>query len=137
MIKEILKQTETWNEPDIAELIRLLNLRRDQITRLFDYCFHRVPNLLERDRTTRLIKQHGYKLVKECFAEAGLQSEKGKHSIKYVEAIIKNVLQKESLQKHREEARKLTEAVADISKDKIRPKTDMEAKKWQGMFKDI
>lgn len=131
-IKEILKETETLNEPEIAELIRLLNVRRDQITRIFDYCFHRTPTLLERDKTTKMISQYGYQIVRESFAEAGLQSEKSKHNVKYVEAIIKNTLQKESLKKHREEAKQIREIIPDKRTNK-----ETSGQEWVGMFKDI
>jgi len=132
LIKSILKQTETWLEPDIAELMRLLNLRRDKVTRIFDYCFHRTPTLLERDRLTKMLNTYEYDKVKEAFAEAGLQSDKSKHNIKYVEAILKNMLQKENLTKYREEAKQIRELIPEKRTEK-----ETSGDEWVGMFKNV
>jgi len=98
---DILEATKDWNEPEIAHLMRLLNLRRDMITRVWDYTLGKTPTLFERDQTTLLISEYTYDKVKQAFGDAGLQSEKSKHGLPYIKAILKKQHQEESIKKEK------------------------------------
>lgn len=134
-IKTILEMTKDWSEPGIADLLKLINLRRDQVTRIWDYCFGKQCTLFERDQTTLMIKEHGYDKVKQAFAEAGKQAEKGKHSLSYIQAVLKGMKQKEAIDKEKAFAALKAKEVALISGDKLREKTDLKPKEWVGFAK--
>lgn len=137
-IPEILEITKDWSEPDIAQLLRALNLRRDMITRVWDYTLGKVPTLFERDQTTNLITEYGYDAVRQAFGECGLQAEKSKHGLPYIKAILKKQKEQASIKKQKEEARELAKVTAEIAGTKAREKTDLDKPLWKaGMFKDI
>src|SRR5574343_622535 len=130
---QILESTKEWGEVEIAHLMRMLNLRRDKITRVWDYVFGKQPTLFERDETTKMIEVHVYDKVKQAFAEAGKQAEKGKHSLSYVQAVLKNMQQKEAIEKEKAFAALKMKEVSIITNEPIREKTDMKA--WKGFAK--
>ena len=133
----ILEATKDWGEPEIAHLMRMLNLRRDPVTRMWDYTLGKTPTFYERDQTTILIQEYGYEVVKKAFGETGLQPEKGKHGLPYIRAILKKQKQEESIKKEKAlQALKLKE-VAEITGEPLRRKTDLEPKWKPGMFDDI
>lgn len=131
-MKHILDLTKDWDEPQIAELLKLINLRRDKVTRVWDYVFGKQPTLFERDETTKMIETHGYDKVKQAFAEAGKQAEKGKHSLSYVQAVLKNMKQQEAIDKVKTEAKQIREFIPEKRTEK-----ETSGKDWEGMFKDI
>lgn len=135
---EILEATKNWNEAEISHLMRMINLRRDKITRVWDYVFDKTPTFYERDRTTKWIEEFNYDMVKLGFSAAGDSGINKNKCIRYIDKVIRNLHQEESIKKEKAlQALKLKE-VSEITGEKIRPKTDMERPLWKkGMFDDI
>lgn len=134
--KEILDGTKDWNEAEISHLMKMINLRRDKITRVWDYIFGKTPTLYERDRTTKWITEFDYDLVKLGFSAAGDSGISENKCIRYIDKVIRNLHQEETIKKEKAfQALKLKE-VAEISGEPIRRKHDIDPK-WNGMFKDF
>ena len=137
-IKTILEITNDWNEIEVRDLMRQLNLRRDQVTRLWDYIFGRSEiTFYDRDRTTSWIDEFGYDKTKLGFTAAKDSGINDKASIRYIDKVIRNIHQQEALKEAKEFALSKAREVAAISGDPIREKTDMNPKKWVGMFRDF
>lgn len=135
--QQILEGTKDWGEPEIAHLMRMLNLRRDKVTRIWDYLFGKTPTFYERDRTTKWIEEFGYDKVKLGFSAAGDSGIKEDKCLRYIDKVIRNLHQEESIKKEKElQALKLKE-VSEITGEPLRRKTDLEPKWKPGMFDDI
>ena len=129
----ILELTKDWDEPQIAELLKLINLRRDKVTRVWDYVFGKQPTLYERDRTTKMIDDYGYDKVKQAFGIAGDNGISQNKCLSYIQKVLDNLKQEESIKKEKAfQALKLKE-VSIITNEPIREKTDMTA--WKGFSK--
>lgn len=137
-MKHILDLTKDWDENQIRELMRQLNLRRDMVTRLWSYIFNKIEvTFYERDRTTQWINTYGYKNVLTAMTAAKDSGVQESSSIRYIQKVLDNMKQKESIEKEKAlQALKLKE-VALISGDKLREKTDLNSKKWIGMFDEF
>jgi len=132
-LNTILDMTKDWDEPQIRDLMLRLNMRRDKVTRLFDYVWGKMPTFYERDRTTKWIEEFGYDKVRLGFQAAGDSGIKDNGSIRYIDKVIRNLHQDESIKKEKtEQALKLKE-VSKMSGEPIREKTDMTA--WRGFAK--
>lgn len=134
---QILESTKEWNEAEIAHLMRMLNLRRDKITRVWDYVFGKTPTFYERDRTTKWVEEFGYDKVKLGFSAAGDSGINENKCIRYIDKVIRNLHQEESIKKEKAlQALKLKE-VAEMSGEPLREKTDLKPMWKKGMFDDI
>lgn len=135
---EILEATKDWSEAQISHLMRMINLRRDMITRVWDYVFGKTPTFYERDRTTKWIEEFNYDIVKQAFGAAGDSGINENKCIRYIDKVIRNLHQEESIKKEKAlQALKLKE-VSGISGEPLRKKTDLERPLWKkGMFDDI
>ena len=133
-IKTILEITKDWDEVEIRDLMRQLNLRRDRVTRLWDYVFGRKEiTFYDRDRTTGWIDEFDYKLVMAGFTAARDSGVNEKQSIRYIDKVIRNLHQEESLKKAKEFALSKAKEISAITSEPIREKTDMTA--WKGFAK--
>src|SRR5574343_824467 len=116
----ILEGTKDWGEPEIAHLMRMLNLRRDKVTRVWDYVFGKTPTFYERDRTTKWVEEFGYDKVKLGFSAAGDSGINENKCIRYIDKVIRNLHQEESIKKEKAlQALKLKE-VAEMSGEPLR-----------------
>lgn len=138
-IKTILEITKDWDETQIRDLMRQLNLRRDRVTRLWSYVFGRNEiTFYDRDRTTKWIEEFDYKLVMGGFTAARDSGINEKSSIRYIDKVIRNLHQEEVISKEKAFALSKAQDIATYTGEKIRPKTDMEKPLWKpGMFDDI
>jgi len=133
---QILEMTKDWDENEISHLMRMMNLRRDKITRVWDYVFGKTPTFYERDRTTKWIEEFGYDKVKLGFSAAGDSGISENKCIRYIDKVIRNLHQDEAIKKEKAlQAEKLKE-VSIMSGEKIRPKTDMQPNKWVGFARN-
>lgn len=108
------------------------------VTRLWSYIFNKIEvTFYERDRTTQWINTYGYKNVLTAMTAAKDSGVQESSSIRYIQKVLDNMKQKESIEKEKAlQALKLKE-VALISGDKLREKTDLNSKKWIGMFDEF
>ena len=136
-IKTILEITKDWDEVQIRDLMRQLNLRRDKVTRLWSYVFGRNEiSFYDRDKTTAWIAEFDYKMVMAGFTaarESGLNENK---SIRYIDKVIRNLHQEESVKKNRQEALEKTKDVSQITNEPVRRKHDIDPA-WKDMFKEF
>jgi len=136
MFEHIISLTTDWNEVEIRDLMRALNLRRDMVTRLWDYIYGKQNiTFYERDRTTSWIAEFGYELVKQGFAASKDSGIPEKQCMRYIDKVIRNLAQEQAILKEKEFAKEKQKEVSLITGDKIRPKTDLEPKKWEGFAK--
>lgn len=131
-MNHILDLTKDWDEPQIAELLKLINLRRDKVTRVWDYVFGKQPTLYERDRTTKMIEIYGYDKVKQAFGAAGDNGISQNKCLSYIQKVLDNLQQKEAIDKVKTEAKQIREFIPEK-----RTERETSGKDWEGMFKDI
>lgn len=137
-VKALLDLTKSWDENQIRELMRQLNLRRDMVTRLWSYIFNKIEvTFYERDRTTEWINTYGYKNVLKAMTEAKDSGVQEKSSIRYIQKVLENMKQKESIEKEKALQQEKLKEVALISGDKLREKTDLQPNKWVGFAKRV
>jgi hypothetical protein len=120
----------------IESAYKLLNSVNDEATRMWRIAWgigHRqTMSLFDIQKTHQFIKEFGYDNVRFAFEESAMQNI---FTLAYVRKILENKKQKDSLEKHRNEAKEFTKVVAEISGDKVREKTDLQPKKWVGFAK--
>lgn len=134
---EILEATKDWNEAEISHLMRMINLRRDKVTRVWDYVFGKTPTFYERDRTTKWIDEFNYDMVKLGFAAAGDSGISENKCIRYIDKVIRNLHQEEAIKKEKTEAFKKSKDIALVSGENIRAKPDIKDKGWKmGLLTD-
>lgn len=130
-IETILEMTKDWDEEQIRTLMLKLNLRRDKVTRIWDYVFGCVPTFYQRDRTTKWINEFGYDKTRLGFQAAGDSGVNEKQSIRYIDKVIRNLHQEEAIKKEKEEAFKKSKDIALVSGENIRAKPDIKDNGWK------
>ena len=137
-MKHILELTKSFDENQIRELMRQLNLRRDMVTRLWSYIFNKIEvTFYERDRTTEWINTYGYQNVLKAMTAAKDSGVQEKSSIRYIQKVLENMKQKESIEKEKALQQEKLKETALASGAKLREKTDLQPKKWVGMFQEF
>ena len=134
---EILQATKDWPEPEIRNLLSSINRRRDKVTRIWDYVFGKQPTLYERDRTTLMIDAYGYDNVRKAFAAAGDNGINQNKCLAYIQKVLDNMKQEDSIKRNKAEALQKNKDIALLSGENIRAKPDIGDKGWKmGLLTD-
>jgi hypothetical protein len=122
----------------VNEAYKLLSTVNNPATRLWRIAWgiaHRQQmSFQDLDTTQKFIDQYSYDWVREAFEAS---NEHQVYTLAYVRGILTKRKQQEAVDKAKAYAKEKQTEVAEITGEKIRPKTDLEAKKWTGLFDEF